>query len=397
MKIVIIGSGVAGSVIADQLRGSGHEVLIIEKDSRPGGMCKSYYKSGFTYEYGPHILANHHSNKKVEKYLKNKIEVIKTQMVSASFIDKQITYYPPSTHSAKRLGIYQKVKNELKNLPTMPNMENFETYLKDKVGKTLYQKFFYNFTKKFWNVEPKTISAEWALIRRLGEDVNSKKMFFNNKWCYYPKKDWNELFKQCLKDVQVLYDLDVSYVDLKNSKIFFNNNDSVKFDLCISTMNIDELLGYKLGKLKYTGYRIEPKIINKNKQAIIDNKPISMLYFPDRKTKYCRISNYGTFQQKFSYPYNNKTILTYEYPDNSIRLYPLSDKKNIKLFSKYVAEISKYKNIITFGRLGLYKYLTSDTTIAMSFRLLGVLNKWKRFNKNQRIEAYKLIRGSWNN
>jgi phytoene dehydrogenase-like protein len=57
MKIIIIGSGVAGSVLADLLSNTSHTVTVIEKDFSPGGMCKSYYKDGFTYEYGPHILA----------------------------------------------------------------------------------------------------------------------------------------------------------------------------------------------------------------------------------------------------------------------------------------------------------------------------------------------------
>ena len=45
------------------------------------------------------------------------------------------------------------------------------------------------------------------------------------------------------------------------------------------------------------------------------------------------------------------------------------DDKNIEMFDKYLIEASKYKNLITFGRLGLYKYLTTDTTVAMVFRL----------------------------
>ena len=42
-------------LITDILSEMGHEVTLIEKSKSPGGMCKSYYKDGFTYEYGPHI------------------------------------------------------------------------------------------------------------------------------------------------------------------------------------------------------------------------------------------------------------------------------------------------------------------------------------------------------
>ena len=69
MKITIIGAGVAGSVLCDILTEIGHEVTVIEKFKSPGGMCKSYYKDGFTYEYGPHILATHHSTKLAKNYI----------------------------------------------------------------------------------------------------------------------------------------------------------------------------------------------------------------------------------------------------------------------------------------------------------------------------------------
>ena len=72
MKIIIIGTGVAGSVMADMLTKKGHKITLIEKDNKPGGMCKSYYKGGFTYEYGPHILAMHNCSKKSENYIKSK-------------------------------------------------------------------------------------------------------------------------------------------------------------------------------------------------------------------------------------------------------------------------------------------------------------------------------------
>ena len=76
MKITIIGAGVAGSVLCDVLTDMGHNVLVIEKSSTPGGMCKSYYKNGFTYEYGPHILANHHSTKLAKNYILKKMLLV---------------------------------------------------------------------------------------------------------------------------------------------------------------------------------------------------------------------------------------------------------------------------------------------------------------------------------
>ena len=110
MKILIIGSGVAGSVLARTLFKDGHKVTVLEKSKRPGGMCKSYYYKGFTYEYGPHILANHHASTQVEKFIKKYISTEKTKLTSASYVKNKICYYPPSIHSAEVLGLKKSVK-----------------------------------------------------------------------------------------------------------------------------------------------------------------------------------------------------------------------------------------------------------------------------------------------
>ena len=280
MKITIIGAGVAGSVLADILTDMGHEITIIEKSKRPGGMCKSYYKDGFTYEYGPHILATHHSTNLAKNYILKKLDVVNTSLTSASFLKNKITYYPPSIHSAKKIGLYDKVLKEINELPVEPDYKNFETYLISKVGKTLYNNFFANFTKKFWGIDPKKLSSEWALIRKLGSSIKEKKMFFNNKWCSYPKKDWNQLFENCLKNKNLILDVDIIKIDKKNKILVTKNNHKIKYDFLISTTNIDELHDYKYGKLNYAGYDIETKIIKKSEAHKLDNKEISMLYFP---------------------------------------------------------------------------------------------------------------------
>ena len=152
-------------------------------------------------------------------YIKSKIDVIKTELSSASYIKDIVTYYPPSIFSAELLGIGEQVRQEIAQLPQVPDETNFETYLKSKVGNTLYKLFFDSFTRKFWGIEPKLLSADWAKIRRLGDKLDSKKMFFNEKWCTYPKKDWNELFSNILKNIDVLYDAEVSRIDLKNKNV----------------------------------------------------------------------------------------------------------------------------------------------------------------------------------
>jgi len=397
MKIVIIGTGVAGSVMSDMLQSKGFEVVLLEKESSPGGMCKSYYKQGFTYEYGPHILAIHNCSQKSANYLRSKIETVETQLTSGSFVNGQLTYYPPSIFSAEKINLKYLVEKEILNLPKTPDETNFESYLISKVGKTLYGLFFYSFTKKFWKIEPRLLSSEWAKIRHLGEDIMTKKMFFNKKWCAYPKKDWNELFYNLLKNKNVLYDIEVKKVDFKEKHVLIQNGNRIKYDFLISTMHIDELFGYSRGKLDYAGYRIRPEIIDRKHFAMLDATPIAMTYYPDLSVPHCRVSDYGSFQKKNDYPYDNRTIVTFETPDNSCRFYPFTDEKNEMKFKEYLNLASQEDCVLSFGRMGLYKYLTSDTTVEMAFRAMDYISNWSNLAANNRLKAYFNIRGDWKN
>ncbi len=397
MKVIIIGSGVAGSVLADLLSEQKHEVLVLEREKRPGGMCKSYYKQGFTYEYGPHILAMHNCSAKASKYIQSKISTYKTQLTTASSVGGKLTFYPPSIYSADRLGIGEQVRAELDQRPEEADESNFETYLVDKVGPTMYKLFFQNFTQKFWGVNPSQLSADWAKTRRLGEKIDTKRMFFNEKWCSYPETDWNELFSNLLKGKRVLYDMEVSSVDFTEKEIKFKNGGVESYDLLISTMHIDSLFNQRYGELPYTGYRIEPVVLDRHCYVKLDDDPVSMTYYPDSDVEYCRVSDYGTFQQKTHYPYSRRTIVTFEYPDSSIRLYPFSDARSTRLFEKYLADAAGQDSLITFGRMGLYKYLTTDTTVEMAFRLMEHIHNWQKMDVEARTEAYRYVRGEWNN
>ncbi len=56
MKISIIGAGVSGLSVASYLQMNGFETEIFEKQSRPGGLCASWKRDGFTFDGCIHWL-----------------------------------------------------------------------------------------------------------------------------------------------------------------------------------------------------------------------------------------------------------------------------------------------------------------------------------------------------
>ncbi|MBM4035551.1 MAG: FAD-dependent oxidoreductase, partial [Planctomycetes bacterium] len=66
--IVILGAGLAGLSTAYHLRRGGRrDVALHEREERPGGLCRSETRDGFTFDHTGHFL--HLRTPKVERLL----------------------------------------------------------------------------------------------------------------------------------------------------------------------------------------------------------------------------------------------------------------------------------------------------------------------------------------
>lgn len=402
MKIVFIGGGYASCCTARLLNDLGHEVHIFEKSDSLGGMARTFYKEGMAYEFGPHILANHASDQKVIDFITRYIEMIPTSMETATFLQGQHLNYPPHIDDVPKLSQKKQIENEILRLDTkVLNENNFEAYLISKVGETLYELYFKHFTEKFWMVDPKTLSADWAKLRHLGESMTDKQMFFNKKWCAYPKNDFNELFTNISKNFNIHLNTTISNVDLKTATVHLESGEVVKSDYIVSSLSLDKLLNNKFGELEYRGYDIRPQIIEKESfhpKNPETGKNYSMVYYPEKGVPQTRTTEYKWFNHKADNPeYKNRTIITVEIPTKKAKFYPFMNTENEERLKNYLKEIALYPKVVSLGRMGLYKYTTLDTTTAQVFRFIDNFSTWFQMTQNQRYQSYIKIRGDWSN
>ncbi|MBW2182452.1 MAG: NAD(P)-binding protein, partial [Deltaproteobacteria bacterium] len=90
--ILIIGAGLAGLSTAYHLGKEEYEIY--EKENEAGGLCRSFKKDGFTFDYTGHLLhlRNEYTKKLIEKLLPGKI---KPHTRCASIYSKGVfTSYP---------------------------------------------------------------------------------------------------------------------------------------------------------------------------------------------------------------------------------------------------------------------------------------------------------------
>lgn len=326
MKILIVGAGFYGSVLARELSDAKYDVHVIDKRSHIAGNAYDYVNSkGIrVHKYGPHIL--HTNNAKVFAYL------------------SRFTDWVPYKH---------KVKAVLQDGTFVTLPVNKET--KDIVGEdNIIDIFFKPYTKKMWDKD--IYELDPSIINRvpIRDDLNEY-YFPNDEYQFMPMSGYTKLFENLLDGIKVS-------LNTPFDKLMEND-----YDFIFNSMPIDEYFDYRYGKLPYRSIKFHTFDIPKKNIL-----PTSVVNFTD-DSKFTRVTEWKNFPNNYSYDCN-LTTLTYEEPcdfeDNDFeRYYPVKDidQGNRKLYEKYKKLIPNNINFI--GRCGLYVYIDMDQAVSSALAL----------------------------
>ena len=162
-----------GLTTAFKLVKEGFSVTVIEKSGVVGGLARSYQRNGFTYDYGPHRF--HTQNEELIKLITSLLgdNLGVRDRCSRIYMDRRFFNYPlkldnllknlPLSVLVRSFTDFLAVKARNLFVPTKEN--NFESWVLNRYGKTLYRKFFGVYTEKTWGIPCTQISADWAAQR----------------------------------------------------------------------------------------------------------------------------------------------------------------------------------------------------------------------------------------
>ena len=384
MRVIILGGGLAGCVMAYLLCQDGHEVVIIEQEETLGGMTRTFYKEGLAYEVGPHIIYT--NSKEVIRFINKFINIVPNIVYAGTYLEDKLISYPPHKDELQGMKSGARIAKELNEAENRDrDCPDFESYLISTVGKTAYELFYYNFTKKFWGIEPKNFSADWAKTRNLSFSRNEDKRAFPAKYQGYPETEYNDLISGLIKGCKI--------IKAKVNKFLREpviNGNSIKGDFYISTIRIDDLFERKFGNLKFRGIKQEIEVLNQEyyfPSVSNSEKRFSWVYYPNG-FKYTRICEYKNINLKSS----PKTLIAREYPTNELSYYPFYTQDSESLFNKYLIEASKISNLLTLGRLGLYVYLTMSDIIKICFKFKDFIQDYPYLTQEERLRRYNKIK-----
>lgn len=101
MKIVIIGAGISSLTLAVHLVKDGHEVTIIDKNRKPGGVMALYEEKGYCFEQGPLLIGDMNPGEDMYELLKSIGVTLPTERCDRGLVLKDYAFIKPDEFKGK--------------------------------------------------------------------------------------------------------------------------------------------------------------------------------------------------------------------------------------------------------------------------------------------------------
>lgn len=168
MKYAVIGAGVSGLSMAGMLLKKGHEVVVYERGSRPGGLIKCTEVQGNLY----HRVGGHVFNSRRQEVLdwfwsrfdRERDFVSARRRAVISLEGGDVVDYPIENHldqfpEAVRSSIVHELLELYRNPPAEPR--SLGEFFLNRFGKTLNNLYFTPYNNKVWRQDISQIAMDW--------------------------------------------------------------------------------------------------------------------------------------------------------------------------------------------------------------------------------------------
>ena len=349
---LIVGAGFAGSVLAERLaRLCNKRVLLVDRRPHIGGNAYDHYNEHgiLVHKYGPHIF--HTNSRDVFEYLSQFTEWRPYEHHVLASVDGQLLPMPINLDTLNRLyGLNMNSFEADKFLASMADkreeIKTSEDVVVSRIGRELYEKFFRNYTRKQWNMDPSELDA--AVTARVPVRTNRDNRYFTDTYQAMPLYGYTRMFENMLDHPNIQLLLNANYREIKKS---------ISFRQLIYTGPIDEFFDFRYGKLPYRSLEFRHETVNKptfQAEAVI-NYPNEHLY--TRVTEF----KYLTGQE------HPKTSIVYELPKaEGDPYYPVPRPENQAMYMRYRELADNTPSVKFVGRLATYKYYNMDQVTAQA-------------------------------
>ena len=349
---LVVGAGFAGSVMAERLAaGSGKRVLIIDKRPHIGGNAYDEYDEHgiLVHKYGPHIF--HTNARDVFEYLSRFTEWRPYHHRVRACVDGQLVPIPINLDTINQLygtsydsfqveGFYASIAE-----PREP-VKTSEDVVVSKVGRQLYEKFFRNYTRKQWGLDPSELDA--TVIARIPVRTNRDDRYFTDTYQAMPRHGFSRMFARMLAHPNIKIMLNTDYREIVGV---------IPYREVIFTGPIDEFFDFRFGRLPYRSLEFKFETV-----SAAQLQPVAVVNYPNDNT-YTRVTE---IKQITGQEHPMTTLIT-EYPKaEGDPYYPVPRAENAAMYQQYQQLAEATEGVHFVGRLATYRYYNMDQVVAQA-------------------------------
>ena len=236
--------------------------------------------------------------------------------------------------------------------PRQP-IQTSEDVVVGRVGRDLYEKFFRNYTRKQWGLDPSELDA--MVTARVPVRTTRDDRYFTDRYQAMPRHGYTRMFERMLNHPNIQVMLNADYRQVR---------EEIAYRELIFTGPIDEFFDYCYGKLPYRSLNFDHQTID-----LPAFQPAAVINYPNEHA-YTRVTEfkYLTGQE------HRKTSIVYEYPcAEGDPYYPIPQPQNAELYRRYKLLADETPGVHFAGRLGTYKYYNMDQVTAQAITLFQKL------------------------
>lgn len=372
---IVIGSGVAGSVIARSLADQGKKVLVLEKRHHIGGNCYDEFDEHgvLIHTYGPHIF--HTSKKHVFDYLSRFTKWYEFDHQVVANIHGTLMPIPFNLNTLHMVYDQEKADELESKLIATFGKESRVPILKlresndpdiQEIAEYVYQNVFLKYTMKQWGQTPEEIDP--AVTGRVPVLVSYDNRYFQEPYQGMPLNGFTEMFENMLDHENITIKLNsdakaLMQIDVENGRIYFENNHFTG-DV-VYTGALDELFDCRFGRLPYRSlyFLFEHYPQDDFQGHSVVNYTVSEDYTRITEFKYLTGQHISgtTIMKEYPFAYSGK--------EGEIPYYAIANDENHALYHKYANLVKDIPNFHLLGRLAEYKYYNIDAMCEKALEL----------------------------
>lgn len=352
-KILIVGAGLTGAVIARACGEAGYQVTVLEGRSYVAGNCYTERDPDtdvMVHVHGPHIF--HTDNESVWNYVNSYVTFMPyTLRVKAttrnSVFGLPINLLTINQFFGKTMAP-KEAERFIRDLSIRHDHapHTFEEQALEFLGEELYKSFFHDYPIKQWGLHPSQLPA--SVLKRLPVRFNYDDNYFAHRFQGMPSEGYTALVEKIIDHENVEVRLSTK----------FERSDRANFDHVFYSGPLDEWFDCDIGNLGYRTLSFEREVHDGDYQGC------AVMSYPESTVPFTRISEHKHFAP---WEAHDRTVIFKEYSAQArpgdIPYYPIRLANEQSLLKRYVERARLESNVSFVGRLATYRYLDMDVTI----------------------------------